>query len=53
MRSPDHAENRNIKTAGSRPATFEKNEHGQGAGANVVDGRDSWRVDLGADALVP
>ena len=29
------------------------NEHGQGAGANVVDGRDSWRVDLGTDALAP
>ena len=29
------------------------NEHGQGAGANVVDGRDSWHIDLGADALVP
>ena len=25
----------------------------RGAGANVVDGRDSWHIDLGADALVP
>ena len=28
-------------------------EYGQGCGANVVDGCDSWRVDLGADALAP
>lgn len=51
---PNHAEKYDIKTAGSRLVVYEKNKGMvRGSGANVVDGRDSWHIDLGADALVP
>ena len=41
---PNHAEKFVIKTAGSRLVVFEKNKGMvRGPGANVVDGRVSWR----------
>ena len=52
MRTLNHAENRNIKPAGSWLVTFKKiASMVRGAGANVVDGLDSWCIDIGTDGL--
>ena len=51
---PNHAEKYDIKTAGSRLVVYEKNKGMvRGSGANVVDGRDSWRGYSGCHGFTP